>query len=131
MGPVLSMVLVGGWVESMHLTMQQGGDGAGRARVMERVGEQKSTLEHLVALTETQTGDSDVAALRNELLALLDIYDQLNVQRTAHSGKSASGRMVLGEDIKVDITEEKYKDLQQAIARLRAELTRPEDRTNA
>lgn len=130
MGPVLTMVLVGGWVESMHLMMGHRDALLGDKDILVRVAEQKATLEHLVALTDAHSGDADVAALRQRLIGIQDIFDQLNVQRKAHQGKSSSGRVVLGEDVKLELTEEKYTQLERAIRELRRELTSTEDQPN-
>jgi hypothetical protein len=131
MGPMLAMVLVGGWVESMHVMMGHREALAGDKEILARVAEQKATLEHLVALLGAQAGNTDIAALRLRLESILDIYDQLNVQRKAHAGKSSSGRIVLGEDVRLDLTVDKYEQLEQAIRSLRNDLTRTEDQPNA
>ena len=86
MGATLSMVLAGGWVESMHLLFRQIDAFGKNDALMKRVAEQKVTLEHLVDLMEPQAGNADVAAMQMELLAIRDIYDQIDVTRVAHSG---------------------------------------------
>lgn len=132
MGTVLAMVLVGGWTESMYLMMRHGEKaGAADERLLVRVSEQKPTLEHLIALTETQAGDADVAMLRDRLQGILDIYDQVEVHRKPHGGPSPSGRMVLGEDVHLAMTTDKFQALREAIDLLRADLVRPEDQPNA
>jgi len=131
MGPTLSMVLAGGWVESMHLLLSQiEAHGKGEA-LMVRVGEQKVTLEHLIDMMAPHEGDADVAAVRKDLIAVRDIYDQVDVKRVAHQGSSTSGRMVLGDDVRVELTDAKYQTLRTAITDLRARMTAPEDKTNA
>lgn len=131
MGPVLSMVLAGGWLESMHLVIRQIEAFGKNDQLMARVAEQKVTLEHLVGMMQPYKDDPDVGGIYTELLGVRDIYDQLNVKRAAHQGASASGRMVLGEDVTVEMTDAKYAELVRAVDRLRAEWTRPEDKTNA
>ena len=113
MGPVLNMVLAGGWLESMHLVMQQIQAFGHSEPLMARVAEQKVTLEHLLGMMEADKSDADVAAIYGQLATLRGIYDQLNVKRAAHEGPSSSGRMVLGEDITVDLTAEKYAELKR------------------
>ncbi len=39
--------------------------------------------------------------------------------------------MVLGDDVQMDLTEEKYQALVEAVEDLRARMTAPEDKTNA
>lgn len=130
MGPVLTLVLIGGWVESMHLMMMHG-QASEQAGTRQRVAEQRSTLEHLIALSEAKAADPDVAELRHRLAGILDLYDSMNTQRKPHKGRSASGRMVLGDDILLEVTAERYQAIQEAITTLRTELTRTEDKPNA
>ena len=131
MGPVLSMVLAGGWLESMHLVIRQVEAFGKNEQLMARVAEQKVTLEHLIGMMEPFKEDSEVKNIYTELLTLRDIYDQLDVKRAPHQGASASGRMVLGDDMTVVLTDAKFNELVQAVDRLRAEWTKPEDAPDA
>ena len=131
MGPVLCMVLAGGWVESMHLLVSHVA-GAGKSEALvERVAEQKVTLEHLIELMAAHEADPEVAALLKDLTTIRDVYDQVNVKRIAHQGTSASGRMVLGDDVQIELTDEKFQALVAAVHELRARMIAPEDKTNA
>ncbi|MCB0763929.1 MAG: hypothetical protein R2815_03260 [Flavobacteriales bacterium] len=126
-GTVLTMVLAGGWVESMHLVIRQIEAFGPSAPLMARVAEQKVTLEHLIQMMGEEAENEELNELHTKLLAIRDIYDQLNVQRVAHQGGSTSGRMVLGDDVTMELTPEKYQELVQAVDRLREEMVRPED----
>ena len=55
----------------------------------------------------------------------------MDVKRVAHQGASTSGRMVLGDDMQVELTDDKYNALAKAVDELRARMTAPEDKTNA
>ncbi|HRH37786.1 MAG TPA: hypothetical protein PK760_05545 [Flavobacteriales bacterium] len=131
MGPVLSMVLAGGWVESMHLVISQITAFGKDEQLVRRVAEQKVTLEHLINIMDAYKNDEQVAGVYTELLALRDIFDELNVTRVAHQGASSSGRMVLGDDVTVEMTDAKYEELTKAVEALRTKWTQPEDKTNA
>ncbi len=130
MGPTLAMVLAGGWVESMHLLISQIEVHGKSEALMSRLGEQKVTLEHLVEMMKAHEADTDVAAVMKDLIAVRDIYDQVNVKRIVHQGASVSGRMVLGDDLQVELTDEKYGSLMTAVEELRARMVAPEDKSN-
>jgi hypothetical protein len=127
MGPVLTLVLAGGWVESMHLVMSKVESYDANNAIVDRIAEQKVSLEQLCDMMEAQKDDENVAPIRLQLMAIRDIYDQLNVVRKAHDGASPSGRMILGDDVSVSLTPEKYNQLKSAVGKLREEITRPED----
>lgn len=131
MGPVLTMVLAGGWLESMHLVIRQIEMLGQSDQLLLRVAEQKVTLEHLIGMMEEHKADPEVAPIYAELLSLRNIYDQIDVKRAPHQGASSSGRMILGDDMTMDLTPAKFEELVQAIDRIRNEWTKPEDRTNA
>lgn len=131
MGTILDLVLAGGWVESMHLVMTQMPDFDPTSALAARVAEQKVSLEQLIDMMEASKGDAGIEGVRLKLMAVRDIYDQLNVVRTPHQGASPSGRMVLGDDISVTLTPEKYEELKIAIDQLREEITRAEDKNAA
>lgn len=131
MGPTLSLVLAGGWVESMHLVMRQIEAYGKSPALMTRVAEQKVTMEQLLALIEPHARQPEVSAIYKELVAIRDIYDRVNLKRVPHKGTTASGRMVLGDDVEIDLTADNYAELVKAVDQLRARITLPEDRSNA
>lgn len=130
MGPTLAMVLAGGWVESMYLLQQQIKSSGKSPALLQRVAEQKVTLEHLIEMMGVHEADPEVSGVMADLTGILDIYDQVDVKRVAHQGSSSSGRMVLGDDVQMDLTDEKYQALAAAVDALRARMIAPEDQTN-
>lgn len=127
MGPVLAMVLAGGWVESMHLVMGKVDHFDGASPLVVRVAEQKASLEQLVEMMATVRGDAGVDRVREQLSGVRDIYDRLNVVRTTNTGASPSGRMVLGDNVSISLTEEKFNEIKAAVGAIRADITRAED----
>ncbi len=128
MGPVLALVLAGGWVESMHLVMEQIHHYDPADPLVQRIAEQKVSLEHLLDMMEHLKEDSDLSNIRERLIAIRSIYDGLDVRRIPHQGATGSGRMVLGEDVHIDLTEAKYQELVSAVEALRNYLTTPDDK---
>ncbi|MCB0778725.1 MAG: hypothetical protein KDC03_04135 [Flavobacteriales bacterium] len=128
MGPTLALVLAGGWVESMHLVMRQIDHFDPEDPLVRRVAEQKTSLDHLVEMMAQYKDDPEVGPVRQDLIALRAIYDQLAVRRVPATSPSASGRMVLGEDLFVDMTADKYVELENAVQALRERIVTPEDR---
>jgi len=131
MGPTLSLVLAGGWVESMYLVVRQIEAFGESPALLARVAEQKVTLEHLVTLMDPHATEPEVAAIHKELKSVLDIYDLVNMKRVPHRSTNVSGRMVLGDDVEIDLTADKYAELVKAVDALRARITTLEDRNNA
>ncbi|MCC6838857.1 MAG: hypothetical protein IT230_01725 [Flavobacteriales bacterium] len=127
MGPTLALVLTGGWVESMHLVTRQVIHVDAEDPLVQRVAEQKASLEHLVEMMDEFKSDSAVMKMQRELIKLRDIYDTFPVVRSEHKEKSPSGRQILGEDVLVVITPEGFKQLVAALEALRESIILPED----
>lgn len=127
MGPTLALVLAGGWVESMHLVMAQMNAYDESSPLLARIAEQKVSLEQLIDMMGALKDDTNVAPTRQRLMAIRDIYDQLNVVRTPNHGKSSSGRMVLGDDVSMSITAARYDELKNAVTAMRDAITKAED----
>jgi hypothetical protein len=131
MGPALSLVLAGGWVESMHLVIQKAQVTGHSEELMQRVADQKATLEHLVQLMQEEKQDPTVAAVLAKMEGVRTIYDGMEVKREAAADKSPSGRMVLGDKVTVSTSPEMYKQLEQAVEAIRASIVAPEDAPTA
>lgn len=127
MGPTLALVLAGGWLESMHLVTRQVLHVDADNPLVQRVAEQKVSLDMLVELMDQYQGDAHVMEMRKQLMALREIYDTFPVIRTAHAGPSPSGRPILGDDVTVVITEEGFEKLAAAVEELRDAVITPED----
>ena len=111
----------------MHLVFSKVQQFDAGSPLVARIAEQKASLEQLVDMMESLKDNADVSAVRTDLIAIRSIFDQLTVVRSAHQGPSPSGRMVLGEDVSVSMTADKYAQLQQAVDSLRSRITTPED----
>lgn len=131
MGPTLSMVVAGGWVESMHLVMRQVLHFDPADPLVVRVAEQKVSLDHLIDMMEAYKSDASVTAMRDQLIKIRDIYDQFPVVRSEHKGASPSGRQVLGDDITIILTPEGFDQLSSAVEALREQIIQPEDQSAA
>ncbi|MFN3875875.1 MAG: hypothetical protein ACK4L7_08195, partial [Flavobacteriales bacterium] len=128
--PVLHLVLAGGWVESMHLVISQI-EAFGRSdALLERVAEQKVTLDHLLQMMEATKDQPDVAVVRAQLIEVRAVYDQIELKPAAEQKVSPSGRMVLGEAMTLELTPAKYEALAAAIEQVRSDLIKPEGATN-
>ena len=127
MGPVLSLVLAGGWVESMHLVAHDMPHFDPEDPLIMTLAEQKASLNHLIDLMGAYPTDPVVLNIQSRLLAIRDIYDTFPVVRSAHVGASPSGRPILGDDVKVVMSAEGYLLLKNALEALREDIVRPED----
>lgn len=127
MGATLALVLAGGWVESMHLVTRQVLHVDPQDPLVQRVAEQKVSLDHLMELMAQYADARQVDSVRNELSKLRDIYDTFPVVRIEHPDKSPSGRQILGDDVTIVITSDGFNALAKQVETLRENIILPED----
>ncbi|NBG66490.1 hypothetical protein [Acidiluteibacter ferrifornacis] len=71
------LILAGGWIETLHFATKISGS-SGNQKVIDRIGEQKITLENLMKLLLTIEANDDVTQLLGSLQELRDIYNGVN-----------------------------------------------------
>lgn len=122
---VLALVIVGGWIESVNLVtnMIKKFDAADPA--IERIAEQKYTLENLLAYVDKYKEDANVAAVITQLNELKGVYDQLKEETTSGTVSSKDGKKVLGGGTKITITEEQYKAIAEKVKSIHDSFTMP------
>ena len=70
------LILAGGWIETLHFATKISGS-SGNQKVIDRIGEQKITLENLMKLLLTIEANDDVTQLLGSLQELRDIYNDV------------------------------------------------------
>lgn len=121
-----SIVMVGGWVEGLYIATQLVGDKfeAG-SQIVERIADQKLSLEMVLKLLESNKTNADVSGIIAEMNDLKTIYDKVII-------KSSKIEPVLDETTKVttlksesssNITEKVFIELRDKIQSIRNNYT--------
>lgn len=121
---VLALVIAGGWVESMHLVtnMVTKFDAANPA--IERIAEQKFTLENLTAYLGQYSSDENVSSVAAQLNDLMAVYNSLEEQ-TSEGGVTMQGNnKVLGGGSDINMTEAQFKQISDKIHEIRNSFTK-------
>ncbi|MDQ3101178.1 MAG: hypothetical protein M3R08_07310 [Bacteroidota bacterium] len=78
-----------------------------------------------------QQRDTDVLVLKEKLLSIRDVYDQMAVRQLPATSPPANEKLVIGGDVQVDLTSESHDRLMTTVSALREELIRPEDQSRS
>ncbi|HEY4800498.1 MAG TPA: hypothetical protein VII99_15570 [Bacteroidia bacterium] len=111
----LALVITGGWVESMHLVTNMVKKFKANSPALDRIAEQKYTLDNLIGYLDKYKSDANVAAVQAQLNELKSVYDQLKEEKTSGSVSSKGGKKVLGGGTKISINEQQYKAISEKI----------------
>jgi len=121
----LSLVIVGGWIESMHIVTNMVKKYDAGNPAIDRIAEQKYTLDNLIGYLDKYKSDENVAAVAAQLGELKTVYDQLKEESTGGSVSAKNGKKVLGGGTTITITEEQYKAISEKVKNIHDSFTMP------
>ncbi len=124
-GSTLSLVIAGGWIESLYIVTNMVPKYAKGDAAVERVAEQKYALDNLLDYMKKYESDANVAGAITSISELKAIFDKIEEQAAGTSGMTeGKGKMkVLGGGTKLVITEDQYKGIVEKTAAIRKSFT--------
>lgn len=123
-GPTLALVVAGGWLESLHIATQLAKYDA-NSPVIERLADQKYTLENLIEFLKKHESDANVAAVKADFEGLLAEYNKITEKDSAADAKKSkdSKATVLGGGKQLVMTKEVYDGIVAKVKSLRNSYT--------
>ena len=121
-GPTLALVVAGGWLESIFIATNLAKFEA-NSPVIERLADQKYTLENLIEFLKKHESDANVGAVKKDFDGLLAEFNKIS-EKDAEASKSKDGKTkMLGGGKQLVITEEVYKGIVEKIKTIRNSYT--------
>ena len=112
---VLALVIAGGWVESMNLVTNMVKKYKADSPAIDRIAEQKYTLDNLIGYLQKYQSDANVASVITQMNELKGVYDQLKEEAVTGKVAPKGGKKVLGGGTKITITEAQYKAISDKV----------------
>lgn len=117
-GADLSLMLAGGWVESVYLMSNMVKDFDKDKTTVERIADQKLSLGNLIEFMSQYNSNEDVKGVTAQLSDLKKLFDE--IQTTSGSGMTMkNGKRVIGGGSKTTITKEQFEKIKAKIAEIR------------
>jgi len=122
-GPTLALVVAGGWLESLFIATQLSKYDA-NSPVIERLADQKYTLENLIEFLKKHESDVNVAAVKADFESLLAEFNKLS-EKDAAAANAAKGAKtaLIGGGKQLVMSEEVYKAIVGKVKSLRNSYT--------
>lgn len=122
-GPTLALVVAGGWLESMFIATKLA-KYEDKSPVIERLGDQKYTLENLLEFLKKHEADPNVASVREDFDNLLAEFNKITEQDTRMPQTDIKGdKGTLGGGKQLVMTREVYQSMTDKISALRNSYT--------
>jgi hypothetical protein len=117
-GADLSLMLAGGWVESVYLMSNMVKDFDKDKATAENLADQKLSLGNLIEFMSKYNSNEDVKAVIGQLTELKGMFDAVQTS-SGGSMQMKNGKRVLGGGSKTTITKEQFEKIKTKIAEIR------------
>ena len=119
-GPTLSLVVAGGWIESLFIATSLAKYDA-KSPVVERLADQKYTLDNLIEFLKKYQSDANVAGVLTQFTELQAEFNKIGEKDAAAA--SDKSKNVLGGGKELAITADQYKAIVDKIKAIRNSYT--------
>lgn len=120
---VLALVIAGGWIESLYLVTSMTKKYSADNLAINRVAEQKYTLENLLGYLQRWETDANVTSVIGQLKELNGLFSELKEETMSGTVSAKNGKTILGGGTKISITEAQYKSISEKIKSIRDSFT--------
>lgn len=121
-GPTLSLVVAGGWIESLYIATNLAKFEEG-SPIIERLADQKYTLDNLIEFLKKYESDANVASVLTQFLELQAEFNKIGEKDAAAATKTEKGKTVLGGGKELVITADQYKAIVEKVKAIRNSYT--------
>lgn len=122
----LALIVTGGWVESIYVVVNLVDSYNQDAKVISLLASQKHVVSNLFSYLEQMKFDDNINRTINDLQPLKTFYEGLEVQKeeSANGETKDDGKIVVGGNAKIIMTEEQFKTLKSEISTIRNNITK-------
>ncbi len=123
-GPTLALVVAGGWLESIYIAVNLA-KYEEKSAVIERLADQKYTLENLIEFLKKHEADANVAAVKVDFEGLLAEFNKITEKDAAavKANKDNKKEAILDGGKQLVMTEAVYKGIVEKIKAIRNSYT--------
>jgi hypothetical protein len=118
-GPELSLMLAGGWIESMYLSCAMVKDFEKDKEAANKIAEQDLSLHNLIEFMTKYENKEDVASVLQQVKELDVLFDAVGTTAKEDPKQEDGKRMKIGGGEKKDITKDQFDAIQKKIGEIR------------
>lgn len=120
----LALISTGGWIESLYLVTSIITEFDEESASIQRIADQKIIFSNLVLYLEQNQEIEAVSNTLDQIMPIKELFDKLEVVTLEENHENdPEGKIVVGGNTKIKITEEQFKNLKETIAKVRNKIT--------
>jgi len=119
-----TLILLGGWVEGMHLATNIKDQLKDNSAVVQRIAEQKYSLENIMLIVEQYKDDASIALMYNELENLSKIYKTVGVSQSKAVvvTDEETGVTTIDNKTQFDISKDQLDEITKLVGQIRVKI---------
>lgn len=121
-GPTLSLVVAGGWIESLYIATSLAKYDA-KSPVVERLADQKYTLDNLIEFLKKYESDANVAGVLTQFTELQAEFNKIGEKDASAAASTDKSKHVIGGGKELAINADQYKAIVEKIKAIRNSYT--------
>lgn len=121
-GTTLALMVAGGWIESLYIATNLA-KYEPNSPIIERLADQKYTLENLIEFLKKHEADPNVAGVKADFEGLLAEFNKIEQKDISSSSKDDKGKKMLGGGKQLVVSEALYKAIVDKIKSIRNSYT--------
>jgi hypothetical protein len=121
-GTTLALMVAGGWIESLYIATNLA-KYEPNSPIIERLADQKYTLENLIEFLKKHEADANVAGVKADFEGLLAEFNKIEQKDISASAKDDKGKKMLGGGKQLVVSEALYKAIVDKIKTIRNSYT--------
>ena len=121
-GPTLSLVVAGGWIESLYIAINLGKYGE-KSPIVERLADQKYTLDNLNEFLKKYQSDASVAEVLVKFTELQNEFNKINEKDAATVSSSDKTKKIIGGGKELVLSKDQYNVIVEKIKSIRNSFT--------
>jgi hypothetical protein len=121
-GEIAAIILTGGWLEGLYIGTQIVKNTASNKELMERIADQRLSLNTLTSLLNEYKTDANVQAIMPDMNRLKKIFDKIQTSSSKMEVVEKDGKSVITSTSEVKFTPEIFNELATAVTEIRSNI---------
>jgi hypothetical protein len=122
---ISGLIVAGGWIEGLFIATQMLNEKKPNQELLERIAEQKLSLENLRKLMEAYTDTDNIISVREDLQRLQAVFDKIEIVRVKGETTTNKGVTTIGGKNSITFPMEVFSELKLAVKDIRNSYAKP------
>ncbi|HYG50848.1 MAG TPA: hypothetical protein VD905_08085 [Flavobacteriales bacterium] len=122
---ISGLIVAGGWIEGLFIATQMMSEKKPNQELLDRVAEQKLSLENLCKLMESYTETENIKSVREDLKRLQGVFAKVEIVRVKGETTTKNGVTTIGGKNEINFPPEVFIELRNMVKEIRNSYTKP------